>query len=147
MASRTFELTTTIPAKPSEVIDFMVDLTRHHGMHPFVVRAEIIDSGTDGNGSWEQWRVVERPRLGPIRYTIRFPAKMTRTSETSMVGDVKAAPGCTLVTTTTARLVDGLTRLAESTTVTAPLLLVGYMTSQAHVAHARTFSLLPSQFA
>jgi environmental stress-induced protein Ves len=147
MATRTFDLSTHVDIEPAAAIDFLVDLTRHRGIHPFVISADIVAEGRDADGSWQDWRVVERPRLGPIRYTIRFPARMRRTSPTSMVGTVQAAPGCSLITTTTATQVDGGTDLRETTTVTAPRPVLGYMTSQARVAHARTYSLLPTELA
>jgi hypothetical protein len=145
VATRTFQLEAIVPVAPSAVIDFMSDLTLHHGIHPFVVSATIVDAGTGSDGAWVDWKVVERPPLGPLRYTIRFPARMVRTSNDSMVGIVHAAPGCDLTTNTTATVVDGKTVLRESTVVTAPRLLVGYMTTQARVAHARTYSLLPTE--
>ena len=150
MARRTFELTTTVPVSPEAAIDFLVDLARHHGLHPYLVSAEVVDRGTDQAGTWQDWRVVERPRLGPLRYPIRFPARMIRTSPTSMRGEVTAAPGCTLVTTTHATGTAASstlheTTLHETTVVTAPLPLVGYMARQARLAHARTFSLLPAE--
>jgi len=147
MATRSFELTTTVPVPPEAAIDFLVDLARHHGLHPYVVSADVVASGQDEDGSWQDWRVVERPRLGPFRYTIRFPARMIRTSPTSMRGDVTAAPGCTLVTMTEATGDGASATLHEVTVVTAPLPLVGYMTRQARLAHARTFSLLPTELA
>jgi len=147
MATRSFELTTTVPVPPEAAIDFLVDLARHHGLHPYVVSADVVASGHDEDGSWQDWRVVERPRLGPFRYTIRFPARMTRTSPTSLRGDVTAARGCTLVTLTEATGTGGSATLHEVTVVTAPLPLVGYMTRQARLAHARTFSLLPTELA
>jgi len=147
MATRSFELTTTVPVAPEAAIDFLVDLARHHGLHPYVVSAEVVAAGEDEAGTWQDWRVVERPRLGPLRYTIRFPARMTRTSPASMRGDVTAAPGCTLVTTTRASGSAASATLHETTVVSAPLPLVGYMTRQARLAHARTFSLLPSELA
>lgn len=152
MATRSFELTATVPVAPEAAIDFLVDLARHHGLHPYVVTADVVARGEDASGAWQEWRVVERPRLGPFRYTIRFPARMTRTAPDSMRGDVIAAPGCTLVTTTRATGSAASATLHESTlhettVVTAPLPLVGYMTRQARLAHARTFSLLPSELA
>ena len=147
MATRSFDLTTTVPVPPEVAVDFLVDLSRHRGLHPYVVSAEVVASGHEEDGSWQDWRVVERPRLGPFRYTIRFPARMIRSSPTSMRGDVTAAPGCTLVTTTQATGSGATATVHETTVVTAPLLLVGYMTRQARLAHARTFSLLPSELA
>ena len=147
MATRSFELTTTVPVAPEDAIDFLVDLTRHRGLHPFLVSAEVVTSGVDADGPWTDWRVVERPPLGPFRYSIRFPARMRRTSPSSMTGDVRAAPGCTLLTATEATADGTGSVLRESTVVSAPWLLLGYMTREARRAHARTYSLLPSELA
>jgi hypothetical protein len=145
VASRTFDLTATVDAQPAAAIDFLLDLNRHRGLHPYLESAVVVENGSDAAGDWAHWNVVERPRLGPLRYTIRFPARMQRTSSTSMLGTVRAAPGCYLTTVTTATVVDGATVVAETTTVRAPWLLVGYMASQARIAHTRTYSLLPAE--
>ncbi|MBW4033333.1 MAG: hypothetical protein HIU88_11845 [Acidobacteria bacterium] len=150
MASRTFELTTAVPVAPEAVIDFLEDLGRHRGLRPFLVSADVVARGHDAVGPWTQWRVTERPKLGPFRYRITFPARMHRTSATSMSGDVRAAPGCSLRTTTEATAHPApasASTVHEVTVVTAPRLLIGYMTRQAQLAHARTFSLLPRELA
>lgn len=141
MATRTFELTTRVPVAPETAIDFLADLAAHRGMHPYLVEARIVASGE----GWHDWLVVERPALGPLRYTIRFPARMTRISPTTLRGDVTAAPGCTLVTSTTAVADGSGATVTESTVVTAPAPLVGYMAKHARVAHERTYSLLPRE--
>lgn len=145
MATRSFELTASVVAEPQAAIDFLMDLARHRGLHPYLASADVVAAGTDEGGPWTQWRVVERPRLGPLRYSIGFPARMQRTSDSSMIGTVRAAPGCYLRTVTHADRVEERTVLTEVTTVTAPRLLLGYMTSQARLAHARTYSLLPRE--
>jgi hypothetical protein len=147
MAQRTFTLTATVPVVPSAAIDFLMDLSRHFGLHPYVVSAVVTSSGEDAEGRWWDWRVVERPKLGPIRYTIRFPARMIRTSATTMIGRVRAAPGCTLLTSTKAEVIDGKTVVTETTITTTPPGLNRYMSSEAELAHARTFSLLPTELA
>ena len=147
MGQRTFELTATVPVEPSVAIDFLMDLSRHFGLHPYVVSAVVTASGEDADGPWWDWRVVERPKLGPIRYTISFLARMIRTSDATMVGKVEAAPGCTLLTSTKAEVIDGKTVVTETTLTTAPRALLRYMSSEAEVAHARTFSLLPTELA
>lgn len=80
MAQRTFELATVAPVEPEAAIDFLTDLTRHRGLHPYLVDARITEHGDSDAGPWNQWRVHERPRLGPFRYSIRFGARLTRTS-------------------------------------------------------------------
>ena len=150
MAIRTFELTTAVPRAPEAVIDFLEDLSRHRGLHPYLVSADVVARGDDAGAPWTQWRVTERPKLGPFRYRITFPARMHRTSAISMSGDVRAAPGCSLRTTTVATAQPepaSASTVHEVTVVTAPWLVIGYMTRQAQLAHARTFSLLPRELA
>jgi hypothetical protein len=72
---------------------------------------------------------------------------MTRTSATTMTGDVKAAPGCSLTTSTEATPAAGGALIREVTRVTAPLPLAGYMTRHARLAHERTFERLPAVLA
>ena len=134
---------TTLSVAPEKVIDFLMDLTRHRGLHPFLEAATVLASGTSPEGPWWDWSVTERPRIGPLRYRIRFPARMTRTSATSMSAVVRAAPGCWLRTWTTAEATDGGCLLVETTEVSAPWPVLGYMARTGHSAHARTFRLLP----
>jgi hypothetical protein len=147
VAVRRFELTTSVPVGPRAAIDFLTDLTRHRGMHPYLVSADVVASGLGPDGPWQDWRVVEQPRVGPLRYTIRFPARVVRTADDAMSTSVRAAPGCTLVTHTRATpFADGVL-LTETTEVTAPWPVAGYMTGQARTAHERTFALLPGELA
>ena len=145
MATRSFELSATIPVDASDVIEFMSDLNRHRGFHPYYHHAEIVGSGSGLGGPWIDWSVVERPKFGPFRYTIRFPTRMLRSSVTSLVATVRAAPGCSLVSTYQAEPTEGGCILSEASVITAPAFLVGYMTSQARLAHSRTFSVLPAR--
>jgi hypothetical protein len=147
MARRRFEVSTSLPTAPQDVIDFLMELDRHKDLHPFLVSAVVVDSGTSTDGAWWDWRVEERPKLGPVRYRLRFPVRLTRTSASSMTAVVRAAPGCWLRSTTVARKDGAGCRVAETTEVTAPWPVLGYMAHQAEVAHARTFSLLPDVLA
>jgi hypothetical protein len=144
---RVFDLSTAVPVAPAAVLDFLLDLNRHHGLHPFLVRAEVVDEGTSAEGEWRQWRVLERPRLGPLRYPISFGARLTRTSETSFRSDVRAAPGCTISATTDAMERAGGSLVTEHAVVQARRPVLGYLAGQAQVAHTRTFRLLPAALA
>lgn len=55
-------------------------------------------------------------------------------------------PGVRLDSRTLATETAGGARLVETTTVTAPWLLLGYVAGTAQRAHARTFAMLPSEF-
>lgn len=150
VATRQFGLTTVVAARPEYAIDFLMDLRRQRGLHPFVVSADIVASGTTNAQPWFRWRIHERPTLGPIRYSIRFTATMHR-APTTMTANVAAAPGCSLTSRTTAHTaLDGPlagTVMHEVTTVTAPRLLLGYMWTQAHTAHASVYEHLPAELA
>lgn len=145
MATRTFDVEATVGVPPAEVIDFLTQLDRHHGLHPYIQGAERTAHGSDDEGPWVEWEVVDRPKLGPFPYTIRFPSRVTRISLSSYVSRVKAAPGCTLEIRAHASVTDAGTRVVETVVVSAPRPLVGYMTRQALLAHTRTFELLPGE--
>ena len=143
MGRREFEVRTTLAAAPETAIDFLMDIAGHRGLHPFLVSADVIESGESTLGPWWEWSVVERPALGPLRYRLRFRARMTRTSAASMTSRVRAAPGCWLRATTVAAPVDGGgCRLVETTEVLAPWPVLAYMARNAEVAHRRTFGRL-----
>ena len=143
MGRREFEVRATLLVSPDQAIDFLMDLARHRGLHPFLQSAQVVATGSSSDGPWWDWRVVERPPLGPFRFTLRFPARMTRTSATSMTARVRAAPRCWLTSTTGAVPDEGGCRLLERTTVTAPWPVLGYMARHGEEAHARTYRHLP----
>jgi hypothetical protein len=145
VGSRTFELSTTVPASPGRSIDFLMDLGAHRGLHPFLVSAEVVSEGSGPDGPWWDWRVHERPPLGPWHYSLRFPAHLVRTGPATMRSRVRAAPGCRLESTTQAVAVTGGTRLVEQTEVFAPPPLLGYIERQARAAHTRTYERLPAE--
>lgn len=145
MAQREFEVSCRVAAPPEEVIDFLTDLANHHGLHPYLVEAVVVAQEESPAGPSTRWRVLERPRLGPVSYPIRFGALLTRTSPDAFTSHVQAAPGCTIdaVTTATPGSEPGLTYLHERSIVRAPRGLIGYMARQAELAHRRTMALLP----
>ncbi len=132
-------------ASPEEAIEFLAQLDRHGGIHTYQESAERTSQGTDAEGRWTVWQIVERPAFGPFHYRIHFENRTTRTSATSIVGRVRPAPGCTLHTRSTAQVTDAGTRIVETVTVTAPRLLLGYMTRHTVIAHSRMFELLPGE--
>jgi hypothetical protein len=145
MASRTFDVSAVVPVSPEDAIAFLLRLDCHRGLHAYVQTAERVAEGTDAAGDWADWRVAETPRLGPFRYTLRFRARMTRTSPSTMTGLVHPGLGATMATHTVALPADGGAHVTETVTVTAARPLVGYMERQARIAHERMFALLPGE--
>lgn len=146
MTTREIRLSAHVPAAAADVVDFLAAIERHHGLHPFLESAEVVAAGVGPDGPWQDYAVVERPSLGPLRYRVRFGARIVRTSPTSLRSEVVMS-GCRLDATTTATdEPDGSgCRVEERTLVTSPRLLVGYVARQAARAHARTLAGLADQ--
>jgi hypothetical protein len=146
VATRELTLSAHVPAAAVEVVDFLAAIERHRGLHPFLESADVVAHGDGPDGPWQDYRVVERPSFGPVRYRVRFPALVVRTSPTSLRSEVRLT-GCRLDSTTTATdEPDGSgCRVEECTLVTSPRLLVGYVARQAGRAHARTLAGLRDQ--
>lgn len=143
VANRRFELSTTVACAPSAAIDFLMDLEKHKGLHPFLISASVMSSGDSHRGPWWDWSIEERPRIGPFRYRLRLRARLTRTSPTSMESRVRALPGCYLRSIIkSAEQSDGLTQLKENVVATAPSPVVGYLARQARSAHTQTYRRL-----
>ena len=139
MAERRFTVTADVAVDPATAIGFLVDLTRHRGLHPFLQSATVVASGPD----WQEWDVVERPSAGPIRYTVRFRARVVRDAPDAMTVSLRLRPGVELVSHTVATGVGDGTRLTETTTTRAPWGLRSYVATTARRAHERTYRRLP----
>lgn len=139
MADRTFTVSADVAVEPATAIAFLVDLTRHRGLHPFLQSASVVASGPD----WQEWDVVERPSAGPVRYTVRFRARVVRDAPDAMTVLLRLRPGVALVSHTVATGVGNGARLTETTTTRAPWGLRSYVARTARRAHERTYRRLP----
>src|SRR6478735_11778462 len=142
MATRTFDLDTSVGVPPAEAIDFLLRLDQHPGLHPYFTHAEIVAEGSDAIGPWTDWKVTETSRVGPFSYPLRFPTRTSRTTGTSMTSVVRPAPGCRLDITARAVNAPGGARVTETVAVSAPPPLLGYMTRQAEFARGRLYERL-----
>lgn len=137
---RSFTVSTSVDLPPAAVLDLLADLPRHRGLHPFLVSATPLDRGED----WCEWEVVERPSIGPLRYTVRFRARLERPAEDTLLSRVWLPPRVRLDSRTeTVDLPTGGACVTEVTTVRAPRALEGYVARQAERAHRRVFERLP----
>lgn len=139
MADRTFTVTADVAVEPATAIAFLVDLTRHRGLHPYLQSASVVASGPD----WQEWDVVERPSAGPVRYTVRFRARVVRDAPDAMTVSLRLRPGVELVSHTVATSDGDGARLTETTSTGAPWGLRSYVARTARRAHERTYRRLP----
>jgi hypothetical protein len=146
MATREFTLSVAVPVSARQAIDHQVDMPRHVGLHPYLTDLRLNGRGVEDGNEWAEYLVLEHPRFFGLRYPIRFPVRVVRTSPTSYLARVSAAPGCTLLIEATAGEdpdTEGGSILSEHVTVSAPWLVVGYMARQAEHAHAAAYAVLP----
>ena len=113
MGERTFTLVTDVPVAPDLALDFLADLPRHRGMHPFLVSARVVVAGP----GWQEWEVHERPTLGPFHYPVRFRARLARPRAGELVTQVRLSSVVRLGSDTVATATAHGTRLVETTTV------------------------------
>ena len=107
-----------MPGDPEAAVDFLADLPRHVGLHPFLVSATVVASGHDGGGALVGLRDRRAAAPRRLRYTMRFPVHVVRTSPTSVRSDVRALPGCRLTAPSPGRPCagDGSVLVCEETT-------------------------------
>ncbi len=139
MADRSFTVTADVAVDPATAIAFLIDLSRHRGLHPFLRSATVVAAGPD----WQEWDVVERPSVGPVRYTVRFRARVVRDAPDAMSVALRLRPGVELVSHTVATGHGDGARLTETTSTRAPWGLRSYVARTARRAHERTYRRLP----
>lgn len=140
-----FELSTFVNIDIDIAFRFLCDMNNHKHLHPYFVRAEQVSSQMDalGNPIYE-FMITERPRLGPFRYTIKFPTTMTFTAPHQFKSEVRAAFQTHLLNTMRCEREKQGTRITETVDIRAPGLTIRYVKQQAYIAHKRSFDLLPS---
>jgi hypothetical protein len=145
MRRENFELSTFVDTDLETTFQFLSDLNNHRYLHPYFVQAEQISSRQDSGGNLiKEFVITERPRLGPFRYTIKFPTKMTITVHHEFTSEVHAAFATHLVNSLKCESENNGTRVVETVIIHAPWLTIRYVKRQAYIAHKRTFDLLPS---
>jgi hypothetical protein len=145
MQRENFELSTLVSTDVETTFHFLADLNNQRHLHPYFVQADEISSGKDSAGNLiKEFVITERPRLGPFRYTIKFPTTMTITGHHEFTSEVHAALGTHLVNRMRCESENTGTRVIETVTIHAPWLTIRYVKRQAYIAHKRSFDLLPS---
>jgi hypothetical protein len=78
-------LVETVPAPPTVVRDFYVDLDNIKAVHPLVIAVDTISSEETAEGHTQTYRVRDRIPLGPLRLGIAY----TATVHVPVDGDVR----------------------------------------------------------
>ena len=124
-----------IPAPPSAVRGFYVDLDNIKRVHPLVVAVRATDRQETMDGYVQSYRVQDRIPLGPWHLRISYVARL----HVPNVGDVTAEayqfPRVRLRTTVSFEPVDVGTRITEHMHIEAPRALAAMTVREAVEAH------------
>ena len=133
-------LTEHIPAPPSEVRDFYVDLNNIKQVHPLVVAVRATDRQTTSDGYVQTYRVDDRIPLGPFILRTRYTARLNVPATGDVTAEARQFPGVRLSSTVTFEDVDAGTRVTERVRIQAPRPLAAITTREAIKAHIATLS-------
>ena len=142
MAERSFEQSIAIGVAPAVVHAFLADLHRHRDLHPLIERIEDLP-GHPARPTVRRHRVIDRMRLGPIAFRIRYLAELDPFAPDLILGAAWQSPGVEVrtryrITPSPA----GGTLVHEEVLLKAPFLLIGYAHRQAEAAHRETLAKL-----
>ena len=118
MSQTNFHLETFAAFDADFAYRILSDLTNHLRSNPFLVKIEVIREFTNEKGQLvKALRVTERPRLGPLRYTISFNVREIFAGERTILFDIEAAFNTILHTRWEFQPENGGTRIHEYVTI------------------------------
>lgn len=140
-------VTEVVAASPRAVRDLYVDLDNLKVVHPLIVSIrELSRDDLAGGGYRQSYRVVDRVRMGPFRFTTAYRAQWEVPDEGDVLTEAVQSPGVRLRGTVSFDAVDGGTRLTERIRIAAPRPLAGYTTREAVKAHVAMLASIRSHF-
>jgi hypothetical protein len=129
-------LTEDIPASPSDVRDFYVDLNNIKRVHPLVVAVKETGHFQTAEGYVQTYRVSDRIPLGRFSFPIRYVARLCIRVNGDVVAEARQFPRVRLYTTVIFDEIAEGTRLIERIRIEAPRPLAMMTTREAVKAHA-----------
>ena len=125
-----------IPAPPSEVREFYVDLDNIKKVHPLVVAVRTTDREQTADGYVQSYRVQDRIPLGPLNLRISYVARLHVPNAGDVTAEAFQFPRVRLRTTVRFEPIDTGTRITEHMRIDAPRPLAAMTTREAVNAHA-----------
>ncbi len=135
-----------VPAAPTQVRAFYVDLDNMVRIHPLVVTVDVVGR----EGERREYRVVDRIPLGPLTLRTRYAVTLTVPDGDEGIGDVTAVsrqfPRVRLDTTVSFTARGRQTVLTEHMRITAPRPLLAVTVRQAVAAHTTMLEGIAAHF-
>ena len=128
-------LTEEIPAPPSAVRGFYVDLNNIKRVHPLVVAVKETGRRQNAGGYIQTYRVRDRIPLGHFTFPISYVAQLWVPADGDVVAEARQFPRVRLHTTVTFDEIADGTRLTERMRIEAPRPLAALTAREAVKAH------------
>ncbi|QLL07727.1 SRPBCC family protein [Mycobacterium vicinigordonae] len=128
-------LTEDVPAPPSQVRDYYVDLDNIRLVHPLIVSVRLLDRSETRDGYRVSYQVVDRIPLGPITMKATYRARLHVPVEGDVRTEADQSPGVRLRGTVSFEPIGGGTRVTERIRFAAPRPLAGLTVRQGVKAH------------
>ncbi|WIM86873.1 SRPBCC family protein [Candidatus Mycobacterium wuenschmannii] len=135
-----------IPAPPSEVRDFYVDLGNIKDFHPLVVSVEMLSHDQHADGYQTTYRVRDRIPLGPLTIGITYWARVQVPTGGNVLTEARQFPRVRLNGVVSFEPTEKGTRLTERLTIAAPRLLAATTAREAVDAHVAMLAGIRSHF-
>ncbi|HBX70064.1 MAG TPA: hypothetical protein DEH25_11985 [Chloroflexi bacterium] len=137
--TKIFETEVWIDADPVDVRNFLADLSHHDQIHPLIVQVEEL---TPPEVDFRRYQITDRVPVGPFTMKAVYEADIRISPAGDVISEARQSPGIRLQNVTQCIPSNGGTRLVEKVTVSAPRLLLGFVTQQAQESHEGMFSRL-----
>jgi hypothetical protein len=135
IASDEATLTEQVPAAPSDVRAFFVDLDSVKAVHPLVVSVRALSGVETDDGYQQTYRVVDRIPLGMLNLRISYRARLQVPVRGDVITEARQFPRVRLDSTVTFEPIDSGTRVIERIRLAAPRPLAAMTKRQAVSAH------------
>ncbi len=135
MARAERTVTEDIPAPPSEVRDFYVDLDNIKQVHPLVIAVRTTDRRQTEDGYVQTYRVQDRIPMGPLRLRISYVASLHVPNTGDVTAESRQFPRVRLHTTVAFEPTSSGTRVTEHMRIEAPRPLAAMTVREAVKAH------------
>nr|CRL66558.1 Polyketide cyclase / dehydrase and lipid transport [Mycolicibacterium malmesburyense] len=139
-------LSEDIPAPVGDVRAFYVNLDNLPTVHPLVVSVRSADRRPDGQGYQQDYRIVDRIRMGPITMRTAYRARVAVSAAGDVIAQARQFPGVRLNTAVDFVPTGTGTRVTERITIEAPRPLAAFTVREATRAHREMLAGIRRRF-
>ncbi|OBG86618.1 polyketide cyclase / dehydrase and lipid transport [Mycobacterium sp. E136] len=135
-----------IPAPAADVRAFYVDFDNLSAIHPLVVSVRSTGRMPNGHGYQEDYRIVDRVRMGPFTMRTAYRARLSVPAAGDVTAEARQFPGVRLRTRVEFVPIDTGTRVTEHITIDAPRPLATFTVREATSAHREMLAGIRRRF-